>query len=525
MANLIRSRLRRLSPGRVSFFERLTPAVRASIIFPFIIIAAALSVLAWRSHQLSVRMEGGLTALAVQYLGYAAELTATRADAQMRDLMLEAAEDFRLLERSSGTADFTALQQWTLRHGWITSALYVPDDDPEETIFVREPSLDGNGSEELRAEFFSAEGAVEYTWDPDRVLEILRQTAVRTPEIHAPHLPEADELRQTSRIALVRRDETPNVGRAGRTMRVAVPLAPPLQDWAIRASVETTWAGTGWSSPRTLSLVISALAILVVMIGTYFALRGLARVAEANELRGALIANVSHELRTPLAMIRLGAETLKRGDRLPPAARDQMLDSILREVLHLHHLVENVLDVARLAERGLRPTFGSVNPADLVRSVVADYSAWFESKGFTVQTEIEDEVEEQRWDREAISRAVLNLIDNAIKYSRDDRVVTVGIHQRTDEIEIWVADRGVGIHPAEVTRIFDPYYRASFSDTESRRGAGLGLTLVRQIVEAHGGTIEIDSHPGIGSTFRLVFPRQVQQHAAGNERELNAERI
>lgn len=505
---MIRFRLRRPSgQANRSFYERLTPGARFSIVFPFIIIVAALVVLAWRAYELSIRMERGLTALSVQYLGYAAEITATRADNVVRELVTGAAEDFRLLERSSGTADYTALQQWTLRHPWVVSALYVPDDDPEQSIFVREAEPPGMG-EELVGEFYTAQGAIEYTWDPEAVLSELRGSIVRTPEIHAPHLPEAEELRSSSRLQLVRRSDSPPVGRAGQTMMVTVPLSPPLSDWAIRASVETTWAGTGFSSPRILSLLISGVALAVVMLGTFFALRGLARAAEANHLRAALIANVSHELRTPLAMIRLGVETLKRGEgRIPQQTKDEMLDSMLRESLHLHHLVENVLDVARLQDGGKAPSFSTVDPSDLVRTVVSNYSAWFASKGFHVELELEDDVDEQSWDRDAISRAVLNLIDNAIKYSRDDKVVTVGVHQRESAIEIWVADRGLGIQPSEVTRIFDPYYRASFSDTESRRGAGLGLTLVQQIVAAHGGTIEVDSHPGIGSTFRLVFPR------------------
>lgn len=468
-------------------------------------------------------MERGLSALAVQYLGYAAEITASRTDNTMREVINGAAEDFRLLERSSGTADYTALQQWTLRHPWIVSALYVPDDDPESAIFVREPGAEGEPNE-LDGEFYSTEGAVEYTWDPERLLSQLRQQVVRTPEIHAPHLPEAAELRQSSAIELVPRRIGAPVGRAGRLMSVTVPLSPPLEAWAIRATVDTTWVGTGWSSPRTLSLIISGIALLVVAAGTSVALRGLGRAAQANQLRAALIANVSHELRTPLAMIRLGAETLKKGDRVPQQMRDQMLDSMLREVLHLHHLVENVLDVARLQEAGKAPVFTPVNPAELVRSVVASYAAWFESKGFTVELDIREPVHTQLWDREAMARAVLNLIDNAIKYSRDDHVVTVGTRETEDSLEVWVSDRGIGIRPTEVSLIFDPYYRASFTDTESRRGAGLGLTLVQQIVRSHGGTIEVDSHPGIGSTFRLVFPLAGDEPESKLEAGFNVER-
>jgi signal transduction histidine kinase len=117
------------------------------------------------------------------------------------------------------------------------------------------------------------------------------------------------------------------------------------------------------------------------------------------------------------------------------------------------------------------------------------------------------------WDREAVSRAVLNLVDNAIKYSGEDRSIVLAVRQTEQHVVLEVRDRGIGIEGADLTRIFDPYYRAKFSDTQTRRGAGLGLTLVHQIVSAHGGRVEVESQAGQGSTFRLLFPR-----ATGEER-------
>jgi signal transduction histidine kinase len=110
---------------------------------------------------------------------------------------------------------------------------------------------------------------------------------------------------------------------------------------------------------------------------------------------------------------------------------------------------------------------------------------------------------------------LLNLIDNAIKYSReDDRAIDVVLRQNEEHIVLEVRDRGVGISAKDLERIFDPYYRAQFSDTITRRGAGLGLTLVQQIAASHGGRIEVDSEPGRGSTFRMLFPRALARDAA-----------
>jgi signal transduction histidine kinase len=233
------------------------------------------------------------------------------------------------------------------------------------------------------------------------------------------------------------------------------------------------------------------------------------------KLRGALIANVSHELRTPLAMIRLGAETLKRGAKLSEKERRDIEEQVLREVLHLSHLVENVLDVARMQNQTARAlAFTPVQPRDLVTNLMSSYESWIRSKGFTISVDIEEGIESQMWDRDAVSRAVLNLIDNAMKYSDDEKQIDISVRQTAEDVMIEVKDRGIGIDSRDLGRIFDPYYRAQFSDTQTRRGAGLGLTLVQQIAASHGGRVEVESQPGAGSTFRLLLPRTVSQKAS-----------
>jgi signal transduction histidine kinase len=137
---------------------------------------------------------------------------------------------------------------------------------------------------------------------------------------------------------------------------------------------------------------------------------------------------------------------------------------------------------------------------------------------------VDDAIGEQMWDRDAVSRALLNLIDNAIKYSADEKAIEVVLRQDEQYVIIEVKDHGIGISGPDLQKIFDPYFRAQFSDTITRRGAGLGLTLVQQIVESHGGRVEVESTAGSGSTFRLMFPRGLagdpaQMHAYGAPRE------
>ena len=148
-----------------------------------------------------------------------------------------------------------------------------------------------------------------------------------------------------------------------------------------------------------------------------------------------------------------------------------------------------------------------VYPRELVTSVMTTYESYIRSRGFEVTVDIDDPIDEQLWDRDAVSRALLNLIDNAMKYSDDVKLLRVVLRQSEENVVIEVRDRGIGIDAADLQRIFDPYFRAQFSDTQTRRGAGLGLTLVQQIVVSHGGRIEVDSATGVGSTFRMLFPR------------------
>jgi signal transduction histidine kinase len=483
------------------------------VLLPFAILALALAFFAFRSYQLSVRMERGVYDLGILYLDYASEIAARRGDAAVRDEMLRVAEEWQQYERTAETGPTeNALQEWIARNEWIVSAIYVPDEDPGNSIFVSE-KMTGEvhvpTERLLRHDFYTATGMVRYTYDPMRLLRVVQEVLKQTLTSRVSHLRETVEFKEHIRLVLVPTGRQTGLVKTPAGPIVIAPLGPPLTSHAVRAAFDIDLIAAGWKSHRIISLWFTALAVLVVTLGTWFALRGLRREQEAFQLRAALIANVSHELRTPLSMIRLGAETLNRGmGKLKDNERSEIQSSILREAIHLSHLVENVLDIARLRKSAKPMVFSPVSPAELVRSVVGTYESWIRSKGFDLSLDIDDAIGEQLWDRESLSRALLNLIDNAVKYSTNERHITVSLKENPDTVAIEVTDRGAGIRANEVSKIFDPYYRADFSDTETRRGAGLGLTLVQQIVQSHDGTIEVESVHGQGSTFRMLFPKQ-----------------
>ncbi len=485
---------------------------RASILLPFLIISIGLGVLAFRSWHLSTRMENGVTTLARQYASYSGEISARRTDTAVSAELARAGEEWQKIERRMSTPTAESLRGWIGDNDWIVSAMFVPDGDPATSIYASEPNGNGHRGARLTREFFTPSGTVRFTFDAERLLNHASAA------LHQPLLERGREIREQAQVTLVPRPAKDGLMGSGAGFSFIAPLAPPLDRYAIRSFVPATYDGSSfWGNPRVISTWVSLVAVLLTALGAVIALRGLRKEAETMKLRGALIANVSHELRTPLAMIRLGAETLKRGGtKLRDKDRHDIEEQILREVLHLSHLVENVLDVARIQNRSTKAlSFQPVFPRELLTSLLATYESWIQSKGFTLTVNLDD-IGEQLWDRDAVSRSVLNLIDNAIKYSGDIRQLAIALRQTDGHVVIEVRDRGIGIASTDLERIFDPYYRATFSDTQTRRGAGLGLTLIQQIMLSHGGRVEVESQLGDGSTFRLHFPRPQTQEARGS---------
>jgi signal transduction histidine kinase len=244
----------------------------------------------------------------------------------------------------------------------------------------------------------------------------------------------------------------------------------------------------------------------VIVVGIALTWRLMRRETEMARLKSDFVANVSHDLKTPLSVIRMFGETLELG-RVPDEARRQEYYRVItRESERLSRLIDNVLDFSRI-EGGRRryervPT--AVEP--LVRDTLEAFAYPLEQQGFKVEVTIAADLPEVPMDAEAIGQALANLIDNAIKYAGPERVVTIDAHREGERLALAVTDRGLGIPPAEHARIFEKFYRVGRSETQGRRGSGVGLALVRHVVEAHGGTVTVRSAAGEGSCFTLWLP-------------------
>jgi two-component system phosphate regulon sensor histidine kinase PhoR len=246
-------------------------------------------------------------------------------------------------------------------------------------------------------------------------------------------------------------------------------------------------------------------ALLLSLVVGYLATRDIAREVHLATQRANFVAGVTHELKTPLTSIRLLAETLRLKRARDSQTADELLAAIVDESERLGHLLDNVLDFASIdrGENIYRPEKIDLGPA--VQGALGRLERMVDQAGFRVAVDVEDGNLPVRADPDALDRAVINLISNAMKYSGASQDIHVAIARVENEAQLSVTDHGIGIPPEEQQRIFDRFYRAP----EASRmvgGAGLGLALVRHFAEAHGGRVEVSSEPGKGSTFTIALP-------------------
>jgi signal transduction histidine kinase/tetratricopeptide (TPR) repeat protein len=260
------------------------------------------------------------------------------------------------------------------------------------------------------------------------------------------------------------------------------------------------------TSRRRVYVIGLILALGIVTFGSILTLRMISREVELATMQSDFVSTVSHELRSPLTSIRQLSEMLQRG-RIPSEERRQRYyDTIVEQSERLSLLVENILDFARFEEGRKVFHFEEVDLNVFLREVVARVQQQVRHEGFAIRAQLADESLPARIDRDAMAQAIVNLLDNAMKFSPDSKEVSVSGCREADCARIDVKDYGIGIRPDEIKRVFDRFYRGSTEQVLSTRGTGLGLTIVKRIVEGHQGTITVQSAPGRGSTFTIMLP-------------------
>jgi signal transduction histidine kinase len=283
----------------------------------------------------------------------------------------------------------------------------------------------------------------------------------------------------------------------------ACPLVKPPEDERLYAEGDTLRAdGIKVSVADNYSPQYDDEGEIVSVIAS---VRDVSRLREAEELKNTLLSVISHELKTPVSIIKGYAGTLVRQDaNWDQETLTEGLSIIEEEADKLNELINNLLDASRLQAGGLKLEFAYLDLPSMAEKSVEKLRS--QTDQHTFSTDFPPNFPPVKGDYERIREVLSNLINNAIKYSPNGGLIRVGGRVGKDEVRILVSDEGIGIPSTEQEHIFDRFARVDNSLTRQMAGAGLGLFLVKAVVEAHGGQVWVESRPGQGSTFTFTLP-------------------
>jgi len=292
--------------------------------------------------------------------------------------------------------------------------------------------------------------------------------------------------------------------------------APPL------ATVKMTESFPGWEMKArernpgqierdahkylTLYLALLILVGVAISLSVWFTARSLAREVELGKLKSEFVSSVSHELKTPLSLIQLHNDTLFMNKIADPSKRAQYHEVIGRECTRLSRLIDRVLDFSRTEIGRKKYDLQREDLASLVESAVEICGPEAEVKGISIDARGLSRRVPVQADADALAQALENIIDNAVKYSPPGSRIEVALRTENNYASVSVADSGIGIDVTEQKKIFEEFYRVARPEVRSVRGSGLGLALVQHTVRAHGGSVNVSSTAGKGSTFTVTIP-------------------
>lgn len=284
------------------------------------------------------------------------------------------------------------------------------------------------------------------------------------------------------------------------------PLGAAMPHWHLLLRLDDTALFDTATNERVAAYVWQALLVLAIMVTLALLVGGaIGRQTRLARLKNDLVANVSHELKTPLASIRLLVDTLLDDGQLDGRAREY-LQLVSQENARLTRLIENFLTFSRMERGKHRFDFRRIDVRAVVAQAVEAVADRFDTPESKLVVQTDDELPAVHADPDALVTVVVNLLENAHKYSGDEKRVTLRVTTADERLRIAVADNGIGLSPRAARRVFDRFYQVDERLSRTQGGCGLGLSIVRYIVEAHGGQVSVTSQPGAGSTFTVDLP-------------------
>ena len=372
----------------------------------------------------------------------------------------------------------------------------VDEKDPEHRIALK-PIVDANSRMVGVAGMVVEPCYFTQTYLPRAVDEAMRK-----------HFSES-ELAELGIVAL---DETghttwSSVAAPRATPQITVPLSFTFSRWRLGLVANGPSHETLAQRYFLVNISITVVMMLLLAAAVVLSLRAAAREMRLSQMKTDFVSNVSHELRTPLASIRVFGELMRLGRVDDPERIHQYGQLIETESRRLTQLVNNILDFSKIESGCKEYTFEEVSVERLVDEAIAAFTHQANQMGFAIEVDRTSEPLPHVFaDGAAVSQAVLNLLDNAVKYSGDSRRVGVRLGRTGSTLSVSVVDYGIGIPPEELGRIFRRFHRVSSSLVHDVKGSGLGLALVKHVVEAHGGRVTVSSRLGQGSTFTITLP-------------------
>ncbi|MEJ2199395.1 MAG: HAMP domain-containing sensor histidine kinase [Desulfuromonadaceae bacterium] len=297
---------------------------------------------------------------------------------------------------------------------------------------------------------------------------------------------------------------------AAHTPRIlSLPVGPALPHWQVAAYAPRGLPGQseGKSFLLLASLVVAAFVAAILFGGSLLLWQAWRNLTDARR-KTSFVANVSHELKTPLTTIRMYAELLAEGRILEEAKRGRYLNVIVEESQRLSRLVNNVLDFGRLEQGQKTYALAEFDPAEILTGLLTSQTMRLEQAGMTLLRRLPAGGGLVRIDRDAFEQAVLNLIDNALKYAENSPTLEVELAWEEQRCRVLVLDRGPGVPVGQCQRIFEKFHRIDDSLTSRKPGSGLGLTIARQLLRDMGGELSCRERSGGGCCFEILLPRE-----------------
>ena len=304
---------------------------------------------------------------------------------------------------------------------------------------------------------------------------------------------------------------------------VARYLSFVFTDWSIglRAVGATSeqLARANFAFNISLSLVLG----LVLMAGVVWALRTASTEMKLSEMKADFVSNVSHELRTPISSIRVFGEFMRLGRVTSQEKVTEYGEYIETESRRLTQLINNILDFSKIESGRKQYQFEETDLEEVVEGALRIFDVRLQHSGFTIDYRGPvAPLPKVMMDAGAVGQALCNLLDNAVKYSGDEREIRVALGRANGSVVISVTDHGIGISEEEQRRIFDRFHRVSTGLVHDVKGSGLGLSIVQHVVEAHSGQVTVESAPGKGSTFSIYLPLMEREKSAEGSRRVGA---